>query len=739
MGSDGFLLAVVRSAFGGRGLRILLVDNYDSFTYNLFHLLATVRGVEPIVIKNDDWPGWRRLDLAGFDGAVISPGPGRPQRPADVGLSRTVFAGNLPVLGVCLGHQELCHAYGAVIRAADEPVHGRVSPISHGGEGIFAGIPSPFQGVRYHSLEATDMPDELIVTATAPRRAGGEIVMAVEHRDRPQWGVQFHPESILTQYGAELIENFCRMAGPPHRRGLVLTSRPALPMRPAYDVYSHSQHREVTGARRWRLAARRFSGAVDSSVLFADLLADDSRTLWLDSSEVIPGISRFSIMGRCGPYGELVTARAGTQQVRVESSDGAVQTKHTNLFDYLKTELDRKSIACTDLPFDFAMGYVGYFGYEMKADCGGERVHSSTMDDAALMFCSQAIVIDHEQEKVWALALSLGDADETLEGWWRTAREAIMRSTAHSAGPSSGHRGTATAACESPSADLPLRYRHSIDQYETLVRSCLKEIRDGESYEICLTNMVTAHIDIDSLHTYENLRRHSPVPYGAFLTFPDICVMSASPECFLQISPTGRVRAKPIKGTRPRGGTLEEDALLHAELASAEKDRSENLMIVDLLRNDLGRVAEVGSVCVPTLFEVESYAQVHHLVSTIEAQLRPGVTAVDCLRVAFPGGSMTGAPKVRTMQILDRIEGGSRGVYSGALGYLSLNGAAHLSIIIRTLVAHEGVVTLGSGGAVVALSDPGEEAEEMRLKMLAPLSALRASRRLTTQIDRTTR
>jgi para-aminobenzoate synthetase len=194
-------------------MRILLVDNYDSFTYNLFHLISAACEVEPTVIKNDDWQTWRALKLAGFDCAVISPGPGRPEKQADVGLSRVVCAsGRLPVLGVCLGHQELCYANGATIRLADEPMHGRVSYVSHDGSGLFASIPSPYEAVRYHSLEVADVPKDLIVTATSPRKSGGDIVMAVEHRHRPLWGVQFHPESILTQYGEELMRNFLHLA-----------------------------------------------------------------------------------------------------------------------------------------------------------------------------------------------------------------------------------------------------------------------------------------------------------------------------------------------------------------------------------------------------------------------------------------------------------------------------------------------------------------------------------------------
>jgi len=206
-------------------------------------------------------------------------------------------------------------------------------------------------------------------------------------------------------------------------------------------------------------------------------------------------------------------------------------------------------------------------------------------------------------------------------------------------------------------------------------------------------------------------------------------VLSASPERFLSIDLHGDVEAKPIKGTRPRGADAAEDRALVEELRDNPKDRAENLMIVDLLRNDLNTVCSVGSVHVPKLFDVETYAAVHQLVSTVRGTLGPGRSAIDCVRAAFPGGSMTGAPKVRTMEIIDRLEQGPRGVYSGALGWFSLSGASDLSIVIRTLVANEGRVTFGVGGAIIALSDPDGEFDESVVKSRAMMTALDATGR----------
>ena len=221
------------------------------------------------------------------------------------------------------------------------------------------------------------------------------------------------------------------------------------------------------------------------------------------------------------------------------------------------------------------------------------------------------------------------------------------------------------------------------------------------------------------------LRAASPVSYGAYLNLGDVKVLSASPERFLQLD-GGRVETRPIKGTRPRGATPDEDGALAAGLLASEKDRAENLMIVDLLRNDLGKVCRVGSVRVPKLFDLEGYASVWHLVSTVCGELRSGLDSVDLLRACFPGGSVTGCPKIRAMEIIEELEPVRRGVYCGAIGYLSFTGAMDTNIGIRTLVLRDGRMDLQVGGAVTYDSDPEAEYAETLAKGGALLGALGA-------------
>ncbi|WP_140394663.1 anthranilate synthase component I family protein, partial [Streptomyces recifensis] len=343
-------------------------------------------------------------------------------------------------------------------------------------------------------------------------------------------------------------------------------------------------------------------------------------------------------------------------------------------FEYLDEQIRTRAVPVpAGLPFEFNLGYVGYLGYELKAETGGQAVHKSATPDAAMLFTDRMLAVDHTEGVSYLLALS-ADGDDRDALRWLDETEARLRTLpAPGTAPDTPARFTGMT---DPDASALLRLRHGKDAYLDRVRQSLEEIRQGETYEVCLTNSVVMDVRIDPLTTYARLRRLSPVPYGALLDFQGVAVLSASPERFVTVGTDRVTESKPIKGTRPRGATPAEDEELRQDLLSQEKDRAENLMIVDLIRNDLNSVSEVGSVHVPRLFHVETYAPVHQLVSTIRGTLRPEETAVSCVRAAFPGGSMTGAPKLRTMEIIDRLEEGPRGVYSGSLGWFALSGAA---------------------------------------------------------------
>ncbi|KUM69457.1 aminodeoxychorismate synthase component I [Streptomyces curacoi] len=694
-------------------MRTLLIDNYDSFTYNLFHQLTEVNGREPEVVRNDD-PAWRAELLDDFDNVVVSPGPGTPHRASDLGISREVVAqGRLPLLGVCLGHQAIGLLHGAEVHRAPEPRHGRTSPVLHSGTGLFCRVPSPMEVVRYHSLAVSALPPELEATAWTP----DGVLMGLRHRLRPMWGIQFHPESICTRDGTQLLRNFAELSRPYRKRHPLRRrrSQTAPPVRPAPD----------RPARRLRVLVERMPTRWTDEAAYAVLFKGGDHAFWLDSSRPDERRGRFSVMGDAsGPLGRVATADVSSATVSVRSATGTEMSAGPFL-DWLDRDLRGMRTEVPPLPFDFALGWVGYLGYELKAECGGDAVHRSPDPDATMVFAGRGLVLDHATGTTYLLALAEDGAafsTEAAHAWLGRARGRLEREAAgcrpepasgagpRSAAPPAGAEGTVTL-------------RHDRAAYLALVEACQEEIAAGETYEVCLTNMAEVRGRYDPWQSYLRLRREHPAPFAALLQFGGLHVLSTSPERFLRVGADGVIESEPIKGTRPRGASPAEDAALVAGLRSEEKDRAENLMIVDLVRNDLGRCAVPGSVEADDIFRVETYATVHQLVSTVRARLRPGLGAVDCVRAAFPGGSMTGAPKVRTMKIIDRLEGGARGVYSGAIGYLSLTGAADFSIVIRTALVTEDRVRYGIGGAVIALSDPAAEFEETAVKA-APLLQL---------------
>lgn len=609
---------------------ILLVDNYDSYTFNLAHLIAQAAGHEPLVVPAGEAAGLPERVRAGeFSHVVISPGPGTPEREEDFSASRRVIKAaaeaDIPLLGVCLGHQGLAMLAGAAVTRAPEPRHGFVSTVTHSGEGIFTGVPQDFEVVRYHSLHVDEVPG-----ITVHARSEDGVIQALKADGLDHWGVQFHPESVLTQHGATIMRNF--LGG-------------------------------------WRLIHREVPGALDCQRVFNAIKCDGNDAFFLDSADAR---GRFSILGD--------TAGTLSRSMSYSLDDG-------NVLDTLDTELSTPVVDAPDLPS--TGGWIGYLGYECaQLTMPITLRHRSPCPDAYFVRPQSFIVYDHQAETAHLCALAGEDADGLLDRLEQALQGA------------EGAGGTSIGEGSWSNPD----YLASIEKAQELLRA-------GESYEVCLTDTYTTRAIGD---IYSALRKHNPAPYAAHLLFDGFEVASASPERFLTVR--GRdVEAKPIKGTIAAD---EDPALLYDA-----KTRAENLMIVDLLRNDLARVCDPGTVRVPGLMQVESYATVHQLVSTITGRLREGHTAVDAVRATFPPGSMTGAPKLRTCEIIDRLETSPRGVYSGALGYFGFDGQADLSVVIRTAVRAGSTVTVGAGGAIVLDSDPESELAERNLKAQSVLGA----------------
>jgi para-aminobenzoate synthetase len=451
------------------------------------------------------------------------------------------------------------------------------------------------------------------------------------------------------------------------------------------------------------LLVRRLDSLPDPERAFIHLYGQSHDAFWLDSSAAGER-GRFSFIGdSAGPLAATMTYDLTAGEVRVERG-GEVEVRGEPIFDYLGGELERLRPFAAELPFDFACGFVGYLGYELKAECDGAAAHRASSPDAAFILADRLIAFDHLERCTYLLSLTEADP------WIEETEYRLVR--------------LPTLAAPRVAASAPLVAQRSRERYREDIAACKSYLTAGHSYEICLTDTLETETVAEPLELYRVLRRTNPVPFASYLRFGDLAVLSSSPERFLSVDRDGYAETRPIKGTSRRGATPAEDARLAAELRSGAKSRAENVTIVDLMRNDLGRVCELGSVEVPELMAVESYETVHQLVSSISGCLRPELGPLDAMRACFPPGSMTGAPKRRTMEIIDELEGAARGIYSGAIGWFGAGGACDLSVAIRTIVLEAGKATIGAGGAIVVDSDPEQEIEEMLLKAAAPAAAL---------------
>ena len=367
--------------------------------------------------------------------------------------------------------------------------------------------------------------------------------------------------------------------------------------------------------------------------MFLGRYAASRSAFWLDSSLVVDGYSRFSFLGdTAGPLSEVLSYRLADGAVKVTATE-RTSWEHGSIFDVLERRLAARQVeGAGELPFDLAGGYVGYFGYELKADCGASNRHQAQTPDAVWMLADRLIVIDHAEDSTYLVALSTADAESVRQArTWLAETAAVLAILPPAEPPAPG----AGWSC----GDVAGRLARPEGDYLTDVTECQRQLRAGESYEICLTNQVQLPAGPDLLTDYRRLRRIIPAPYAAYLRCGELAVACSSPERFLRIDRSRVVESKPIKGTAPRSADLVEDEQRRVSLQRCAKTRAENLMIVDLLRNDLGRVSETGSICVPGYLETETYATVHQLVSTIRGTLRHEVSAIGCARACFPGWS----------------------------------------------------------------------------------------------------
>ncbi|MFT8418802.1 MAG: anthranilate synthase component I family protein [Acetobacter sp.] len=357
----------------------------------------------------------------------------------------------------------------------------------------------------------------------------------------------------------------------------------------------------------------------------------------------------------------------------------------------------------------FCGGWVGFasYAYGMAMQAVPTRHTGAEEPVFAAAFYDHAYLWDRKNRQVCVAGLGVLNAQEMnrAEAAWHALPEQDVP--------------------VAPMPRLPLRANQTQAAYCQAVQAAQNYIAQGDIFQANITCQHVADLPPGACAAslYRRLRKVAPAPFGAYLSCgADFSILSCSPERFLQVDGTGRIATRPIKGTAPRGRTEVEDHHLAQRLANDDKERAENLMIVDLMRHDIGRVARIGSVCVPELWGVERFAHVHHLVSEVQGQLRDGCDVFDLLAATLPPGSVTGAPKHRAMEIIDELEAAPRGAYCGTVFCIGVDGRMDSSVIIRSFVAHAGQLRMGTGGGITFLSDPQREYEEMRLK-LAPFAA----------------
>jgi para-aminobenzoate synthetase len=671
---------------------IFILDNLDSFTYNLAQYFAELG--EEVVVKRKDACLLPDIEALDPELIVISPGPCTPdESPISLETIRH-FQKRIPILGICLGHQAIGQFFGGKVVRAKVPVHGKTSLIRHDKQGVFLNLPDPLLVTRYHSLaiERSSLPPDLVVTAET---IDDQEIMGFRHRNLPLESVQFHPEAILSEKGHELLAN----------------------------ALNNARHWQSSQASPWQI--RPLSISLPPHQLF-QAFRYNTAPFFLDSGELFSDLGHYSYLG-ADPF---LQASATAEEVEVKRPDSPYPEKYSSkeaaglkILDKLYAHYQVKAAA----PFPFAGGAIGYFSYDLKDELEPQLPRLSC-DDLSLPSWRLAwydgiVVYDHLAGAYSLAACGIMDNGECSA---RLATERLDRLekllVAYSQPEVTNPQIVVSLA--SGREEQTIRSCVNRENYLRDLHSVLDYILAGDIYQVNLTQRFNLPWKGDPWQLYQMLHEINPAPFAAFLPYPDFQILCSSPERFIRIGRKGVIETCPIKGTRPRGSTPAQDQALAQELTNSIKDKAELTMIVDLERNDLGRICKTGTVAVPELMRLEKYPSVWHLAATISGQLITGLLPSEILQAVFPGGSITGVPKIRAMEIIEELEPYKRGIYTGSIGYLGFDGTWDLNIVIRTIVLKEGQAYVHAGGGIVVDSQPEQEYQETLVKAQALFRAL---------------
>ncbi|GAA5857734.1 hypothetical protein JCM9279_006038 [Rhodotorula babjevae] len=768
---------------------VLVLDFWDSYTANILKLVdQLVRDSssahegkragqqwdcagwqDRVVVINVDSLSWHSFEhdiLPHVDCVILGPGPGTPHRESDFSWPTRLLdqvGHRVPIFGLCLGCQGLATVHGGSVVRAAAPKHGQISSVRHAcasctSPSLFTGLPTSFDAVQYNSLvvDPQSLPDELEVIARTAAADGTEEVMALRHRDKPLWGVQFHPESISSTYGSRILGNFfaaaldfhardeCTPDLPPHVLALSTTYRPPRPRAP--------QAQQVAPSWEQRTVALDVAGGWTPQLVFERLVKGRSALgeVWLDSARPTGAPQHSHVFSPQASFAYSVGASTLTIRTSSTSSRTTPIPESTSFFTLIgdaQAHLKRSTRMQPSSAPHGPLGFVGHVGYEVKdvtLPLSRSRVPPpegiEEHDGAVLAFAGSMLSYAHEAGS-WsasglvrleggaggsveasasaALVAGVGLSEMAWTEWIAKVQQTL------SAPPAADPDSPAPAAL--PTDFAPDQSRA---EYMASIEQARQSIVAGDAYELCLTTQFrstlapSSPLVADPYPLYLTLRTTNPAPYAAYFHLPrsNLALLSTSPERFLRIDAAGRASMKPIKGTARRSSDPLEDARRRDALEADAKERAENLMIVDLIRNDLLKSCEVESVEVEALMQIETYQTVHQLVTTVVGQLGEDVNPFEAMAKAFPPGSMTGAPKLRSLQLLDDLERHvPRNAYSGVFGFLAIDGSSDWAVVIRTLVKRGRDLTLGAGGAITHLSDPAKEWDEVLTKLDAVL------------------
>ena len=653
---------------------ILVVDNLGFTTNILTHQLGAVHLVSAAELV--------ALNLTDYSHVVIPHGTQVPD------LSGLLEHPELPVLAIGSGYQHLAAAYGHDTVASAQPVYGEPVVHRHTGTGILEGIESPVELISYHAWRLSTM-DPAKFDIAAVDHADNVLVYRLNGTNH--WGLHCDPAALQSTAGPSILQNF-----------LSLAPIPSTEISSPVPTTSSSTHSIAVHTRQ-------LTGHLDTQATFRNLQYDATAAFWLDSAAAHLGQGNTTIMGtNTGPLAQTVRWDVATNQLDIDQAGEQTSTSE-DVLDYLQRHAWQP-----DQPLDldgFTGGWVGYLGYEAKQATmpGHTNTHQASTPDAYWIKPQAFLRYDHRTQVITLVAFN----DEALLGTLQTA----LVFGAGSQPQSTQHQQVAG------------QWRLTTEEYQDRARDIQAMLNAGEAAGICLTDTYGLNdYRGDTLALYERLRLKNPAPYAGYLRFntfdDELEILCASPEKFLKVDRHGLVESKPIKGTVARSIDPAQDVQVAQHMAADPKIQSENLMITDLLRDDLAKVSQPGTVDVPKLMAVESFATVHQLVTTVTGQLRSNTPVVEALKAVFPGGSMTGAPKPLSIETLDQLEAGPRGIYSGAMGWLGDDNSAELNVVIRSIIVDAGQLSIGAGGAVVVGSDPVAEELEKHLKAQALMDSI---------------